>query len=203
VNVNKEIPRFVVILDRAGAKTGIAEVAAAAIRGGADVVQVREKDLNDEEVARIVESVVASTGAPNHVAVNSFPEVAAQFGTHLHLPEAFLFDRSATKLAPTACVSRSIHGSLTDLNVDYAILGNIWETGSKPGKPGLGLKTLEQIARNSVVPVLAIGGIEPANVRPILASGAYGVAVRSFVIEADDPEHAARAIKSELDTWTK
>jgi thiamine-phosphate diphosphorylase len=203
VNSSRLIPRFVVILNRAGAKRGFAEVAAAAVRGGADIVQVREKELDAEEVARIVESVIAATGAPKYVAVNSFPEIAARFGTHLHLPERVVFDPLATKLAPYACVSRSIHGLVAELDADYALLGNIWETGSKPGKPGLGLTTLEQIARKSAVPILAIGGIVPASVRPILDSGAYGVAVRSFVIGADNPEQAARAIKSELDAWMK
>lgn len=197
----KRAPRFVVILDRTGARHGVADVARAAIRGGADAIQIREKDLGADEVARILESVIAATNNPDKVVVNGFPELAAQFSTHLHLPEAFVFDRASVRLAPFACVSRSIHGPLTDPKVDYAILGNICATGSKPGKPGIGLPALAQIAARSAHPVLAIGGITPTNVRSMLESGAHGVAVRSYVIGSDDPERAAQEIKREIDRW--
>ena len=202
MTATKRVPRFVVILDRAGARYGIAEVAQAALRGGADIIQVREKDLELEVVSDIVATVIAATGGPDHVAVNSYPEIAVRFGTHLHLPESLRLDADDIELATGALVSRSIHGPLTRKDLDYAILGNVFETGSKPGKPGLGVTALRQVVDAAACPVLAIGGLEPSNLGPVMASGAYGVAVRSYVIGSDDPEGAARAIRTEIDRWT-
>jgi thiamine-phosphate diphosphorylase len=197
------IPRFVVILDREGARSDIAELAASAIQGGADVIQIREKELPESAVAEIAGQVVEAVGDPLRVAVNGYPSVAAQLGTHLHLPEGMTLDRETVRLAPVALLSRSIHGPAPALDADYAILGNLFETASKPGKAGLGLELFEEIARTRPVPVLAIGGIEPANIGDVLRHGGYGVAVRSYVIAADDPERAAREIKQELNSWRK
>jgi thiamine-phosphate diphosphorylase len=196
-------PRFVVILDRAGVRGDVAEAAAAAIRGGADVVQVREKEANDAEVVEIVRRVILAVGDPLKIAVNGFPGIAAQFGTHVHLPEAHGPIGEDVRFADGALVSRSIHGLAEDPGADYAILGNLLETGSKLGKAGLGFERFGAIARACPVPVLAIGGVEPQHVADALAHGARGVAVRSYVIGSEDPEAAARRIRKELDKWAK
>jgi thiamine monophosphate synthase len=192
-----------VILDRAGARYDVAEVAAAAIRGGADVIQVREKALPEPEVSRIVSRVVAAVGDPLRVSVNGFPAIAAELGTHLHLPEALVLERKEAGLAPGMQLSRAIHAPAPALDADYAILGNLLETGSKPGKAGLGFERFEGIARVCPVPVLAIGGIQPGQIDAVLRHGGFGVAVRSYVIGADDPERAAREMKQELDAWER
>lgn len=197
------IPRLVVILDRAGARYDVAEVAVAAIRGGADVIQIREKALPEAEVSKIVARVTEMVGDPLRVAVNGFPEIAARLGTHLHLPEATALDQEDVRLAQDALLSRSIHGPALAIDADYAILGNLLETGSKPGKAGLGFERFEELARACPVPVLAIGGIEPGNVRDVLRHGGHGVAVRSYVIGAAHPERAARKIKEELNSWKR
>jgi thiazole tautomerase (transcriptional regulator TenI) len=195
------IPRFVVILDREGAHGDIATVAAAAIRGGADVVQVREKRATELEVAEIVHRVIRAIGDPLQVAVNGFPSIAAEFGTHLHLPEAGVPVGCDIRLAEGALLSRSIHGPAKSVNADYVILGNVMETSSKPGKAGIGFERFGTIARTCPAPVLAIGGMEPRHVADVLRHGGHGVAVRSFVIGSDDPATAARAIRKELEKW--
>ena len=196
-------PRFVVILDRAGARSDVAEVAAAAIRGGADVVQVREKESPTPEVVEIVRRVILAVGDPLKIAVNGFPGIAAEFGTHVHLPEVHGPIGEEVRLADGALLSRSIHGPTRRPRADYAILGNLLETGSKPGKAGLGFVRFGAIARACPVPVLAIGGIEPQHVADVLRHGGHGVAVRSFVIGSQDPEAAARQIRMEFDKWAK
>ena len=79
------IPRFVVILDQEGARIDVAEVAVAAIKGGADVVQVREKSLPEARVIEIARRIVSAVGDPLRVAINGFPAIAAELGT----PSAF------------------------------------------------------------------------------------------------------------------
>ena len=195
------IPRFVVILDQEGARIDVAEMAVAAIKGGADVVQVREKSLPEARVIEIARRIVSAVGDPLRVVINGFPAIAAELGTHLHLPEAMTVRRNELHLAPGAMLSRSIHSSAPVVDADYAILGNLLETGSKPGKVGIGFDSFDVIARDCPAPVLAIGGVDPGVVRNVLDHGGHGVVVRSYVLGADDPERATREIKKELDIW--
>jgi thiamine-phosphate pyrophosphorylase len=79
--------------------------------------------------------------------------------------------------------------------VDYVTFGHVYPTSSKPGTAPRGVRELAEIVDAVEIPVLAIGGIEAANVREVLATGAGGVAVISTVIAAEDPEHAARKLR--------
>ena len=201
----KAIPRLVVILDSAGCILPIEEVAGAAISGGADMVQVREKDLSEDKLSSLLENVIDRVGGPEFVTVNSAPRLAAIMGTHLHLPEGFESDAGEIALTPDRLLSRSIHPPVNDvegIEADYLILGNVFETDSKPGKIGIGVGALESVIRSKREPIIAIGGIAPENVGNVLAAGAYGVAVRSFIIGSSDPEQATRAIREEIDKWT-
>jgi thiamine-phosphate pyrophosphorylase len=200
---SSSIPRFVVILDQEGARSDVAEVASAAIRGGADIVQLREKSLPEARVAEIARRIISAVEDPLRVAINGSPAIAAELGTHLHLPEAMTVRRNELHLAAGAMLSRSIHGPAPAIDAEYAILGNLLETGSKPGKAGIGFEAFESAARDCPAPVLAIGGVEPSVIRSVLDYGGYGVVVRSYVIGADDPERAAREIKQELDIWKR
>jgi thiamine-phosphate diphosphorylase len=195
----RRIPRFVVILDEAGARLSLTDVARAAIAGGADVIQLREKDRPESEVEQIVAGVIEEIGDPLQVAVNGFSGIAARQGTNLHLPDHDPCNRAQLTLAPGGALSRSIHQAVGATDADYVVLGNLRESSSKPGKSGIGVTAFADIARTSPVPVLGIGGIDPAWVCDVLAAGGHGVAVRSYVIAADDPEAAARAIRREID----
>jgi thiamine-phosphate pyrophosphorylase len=85
------------------------------------------------------------------------------------------------------------------LKADFVILGNVYETESHPGKPGVGLDLLAHIVENTILPVIAIGGITAERVNEVLAAGASGVAVIRAVSRADDPELAARGLREALD----
>jgi thiazole tautomerase (transcriptional regulator TenI) len=74
-----------------------------------------------------------------------------------------------------------------ELGADYVIFGHVFPTQSKPGLVSKGLKQLELVAHHVSIPVLAIGGIKPANVRGVIEAGAQGIAVMSGVLEAEDP----------------
>jgi thiamine-phosphate diphosphorylase len=197
------IPRFVVILDRAGARSPIDEVARAAVDGGADLIQLREKAAGEAEVEALAHRIISEIGDPLRVAINGHPAIADRLGCHLHLPEAMRDVAPAAPLAAGACLSRSVHGPVRDEIADYVILGNVFPTKSKPGADGIGLYRLAKMIEKAELPVIAIGGITPERVGPVITAGANGVAVRSFVIGSDDPEAAARQIRQELDAWTK
>lgn len=190
------IPRFVVVLDQAGSGLPPVEVAKAAIAGGADVIQIREKSLPADAIRREAFAIVQAIG-PERVAINGHPELAIEFGTHLHLPEA---DPWPDVLPEGRLISRSVHVNTRSVEsaADYVVLGNILETGSKPGLAGIGYGAIRDASRRLAKPVLAIGGMEQGTVAAAISSGAHGVAVRSYVIGADDPEAAARTIRKEI-----
>ena len=83
--------------------------------------------------------------------------------------------------------------------VDYALAGPAFETPSKPGYgPEIGRKGLGEIARVARVPILAIGGLNPARVAEVVAAGPIGVAVMGGVMRAADPGQEVRALLATL-----
>ena len=199
------VPRLMVVLDQPSAQHPVADVARAAINGGADLVQVREKNLDRNTLRALVISVLAAVGDPRHVSINGDAPLAAELGINVHLPERVEGDRMSLELRENALLGRSIHSAdraWTAAETDYLILGNLLETASKPGKAGLGAARFSDIARQQKAPVLAIGGIRPDTMHVAREAGAFGVAVSSYVNAANDPERATRAIKDLLDSWT-
>ena len=92
-------------------------------------------------------------------------------------------------------MGRSIHApgqvaALGDGEVDYLVLGSVYETVSHPGGRPIGVDAVAAGAGTATVPVLAIGGIGPGHVSGLLALGAYGVVVKSGVWGAEDPSRA-------------
>jgi thiamine-phosphate diphosphorylase len=192
-----------VVLDQATARLPLPDIARAAVAGGADLVQVREKSLDRGHLREVAKQVIESVGNSLLVSINADATLAGELGTHLHLPEHADFDRESLPLDPSAIVGRSIHSAngpgASDL--DYLLLGNLFETSSKPGKAGLGAAVFSEIASQLSLPVLAIGGIRPETVAIAFKAGAFGVAVSSFVNSSDDPERAARQIGEQIDRW--
>ncbi len=79
-----------------------------------------------------------------------------------------------------------LHGS----GLDYLVLGAVNPTRSHPGRPALGVKALAAAVAGGDLPVLAIGGISPTDVRGVLAHGAHGVVVLSGVWRTKSPQRA-------------
>lgn len=178
-------------------------VVAQAVAGGVDLVQVREKDLPDAELLALTRAILAAVAGRAQVVVNDRPEVARQAGTGLHLPEA-------APLPPQrpALWGRSIHSpqqaaAAAREGAGYLVAGPVFPTDSKPGAPPLGPEGLQAVVQAAAgCPVLAIGGIEPHRVAPVLQAGAAGVAVRGAILRAADPQAAAQALRQALDAAT-
>ena len=85
---------------------------------------------------------------------------------------------------------------------DMLVLGTVFDTASKPGKETGGLALVRAAVQGVRAPVLAIGGIGPANAGSVIEAGASGVAVISAIMSAADPESAARELKQAmLEAW--
>jgi thiamine-phosphate pyrophosphorylase len=177
------------------------EVVAAAVAGGVDLVQVRERDLPDDQLTVLLLRLRERLRSmPAGILVNGRPALARALGLGLHL--------AATAPRPDAprptCYGRAAHDerearqALED-GVAYLVVGPVFPTSSKPGHPGAGLDLVTRVARLAArTPVFAIGGLTPDRVGPVLAAGAHGVAVRGAILAAPDPAATARAFADAL-----
>jgi len=199
-------PPLLLITDRRQARRPLDEIAAAAFSAGCRWVSLREKDLPPDEqvlLARAIASLARAHGA--RVTLHGEAALAKQAGADgVHLP-AGVDPVAARKLVgPGKLIGVSIHTAteaeaIDPAIVDYALAGPAFETASKPGYgPEIGRKGLIDIARAARVPVLAIGGINPARVGELIAAGAAGVAVMGGVMRAADPAQEVRALIATL-----
>jgi thiamine biosynthesis protein ThiS len=191
------VPRLIYVTDRRTARRPLPEMAAAAIEGGVDVLQIREKDLEESALRRLVTSVLDAIGDPTKITLNGAPSIAAELGLGLHLPEAMPLPDHAIR--PLSRSTHSLVGARRSANVDYLIAGHVFGTNSKPGLDPLGVDRLAGIAAAAPAPVIAIGGITPDRVREVMAAGAFGIAVLSGINAAEDPGLAASHYKRALE----
>lgn len=154
-----------------------------AVSAGIDVIQVRERDLDGRELARLVREIVAATrGSRTRVVVNERVDVALATGADgVHLRGDSLATPHVRVSAPPGfLIGRSVHsdGEAAGAGpVDYLIAGTVWTTPSKPeGHAVIGPEGLARIVQASRVPVLAIGGVDPGRVAALAGAGAVGLA---------------------------
>ncbi|ATB42146.1 thiamine phosphate synthase [Cystobacter fuscus] len=182
---------------------GLVDVVLAAVRGGATLVQLRDKDVPAREtlaLGRALLERLRPLGVP--LIVNDRVDLALAMGADgVHVGQGDLPPEVARRLlGPDALVGLSITGAedlptLDPSVVDYAGVGPIFPTGSKPdATPALGLEELTRLRRLLPVPTVAIGGISAANAAAVVAAGADGVSVVSAICSADDCEVAASTL---------
>ncbi len=160
--------------------------AATAVRDEVDVIQVRERDLPDRDLAALVRRLCGvAAGSATRIVVNDRADVAmaaGAAGVHLRgdsppasrvrsfVPVGFLIGRSVHSLA-------EVDAAVADAGCDYLLFGTVFPSDGKPdGHPVAGLERLRQACARSAVPVLAIGGIHQGRTADVLAAGAAGVA---------------------------
>ena len=181
---------------------GLVETVLAAVRGGATVVQLRDKGAPDAvliEQGRALKQALAVSGVP--LIVNDRIAVAAAIGAdgvHVGQSDAAAHLARAV-LGPDVFVGLSIqtieHAAAVDpAVVDHVGVGPVFATATKPdhAEP-LGIDGLARVCAASPVPAVAIGGLELGHVGAVLGAGAEGLALVSALCAAPDPEQAARA----------
>jgi thiamine-phosphate pyrophosphorylase len=174
------------------------DVLRAAVAGGVDVVQLRDPALDDDGIRRAAEAF-QGLGVP--WVLNDRPDLARELGADgVHLgqedgePDGF-----------EGFVGRSTHApeqgaqAAADPTVSYVSIGPVWATPTKPGRPAAGLDYVRWAAANIDKPWLAIGGIDRTRVHEVVAAGATRIVVVRAILEAGDPEGAARALRAALD----
>jgi thiamine-phosphate pyrophosphorylase len=183
----------------------------AALRGGADLIQLRDKELGDEELVEAARSFRAA--ADDHGALfilNDRPDlVAACDADGVHLGQDDMPVAEARSVAgPGALVGLSTHTveevdtaatATGDARPDQISVGPIWETPTKEGRPATGLELIEYAARGAGdIPWFAIGGIDATNIGDVVAAGTRRIVVVRAIRDATDPEAAARELRAAL-----
>lgn len=181
------------------------EVVDAAIAGGVDIVQLREKHRSVRDRLAVGEEVRARTvdaGVP--LVVNDRIDLARALdadGVHLgddDLPISVARDQ----LGPEALVGRSVSTvagaeRAERAGADYLGVGAVYHTTSKetdPEQTAIGLERVSQIAERVSIPIVGIGGITHERAGDVIEAGADGVAVISEITEAADPEAATKRL---------
>ena len=184
------------------------------VAGGADCIQLRAKDADDDKLfALAVEFVQICRDANILSIINDRADIAVAGGADgMHLGQNDLPVEQARKLqlAPLV-IGKSTH-SLRQLHATcreqptYVSLGPVFATDTKPTAEAVGLGYVEQaveILAGTGIANVAVGGITPDNVGQVLSAGAAGVAVCSAVSEAADPTAACRALKEKIAAFNK
>ena len=173
----------------------------AAVRGGVDLVQIREKGLCDSELLRALERVRETTrrlGVP--LVVNDRPDLALLVEADLvHVGQDDLPVSAVRRLGLAVGLSTHAHTEIDSADADYIGVGPVFATPTKPGRPDAGLELVRHAALHASVPWFAIGGIDESNVSSVVQAGAGRIAVVRAIGETADPERAAQALRRALD----
>ena len=177
-----------------------------ALKGGANIVQLREKGTSEEEIILLGKELLELTKkycVP--LIINDSPEVAREIGADgVHLGENDPDIKSArkilgkNKIIGVSCYGRLERGEKAVADgADYIVFGTPYYTPTKPDREPTSFETLLE-ARDKFkdIPIFAIGGINENNAETVLETGVDGIAVITGIFGSGDPEKSARKLSS-------
>lgn len=195
----------------------LAQFAEAALSGGVDIIQLRDKNSAGERKYGPLEAkdelaalAILSAATRRHgalLAVNDRADLALASGADvLHLGQGDLPVHYARQiLGPDVVIGRSTQNrsqaSLAAIEdgVDYFATGPVWATPTKPNRKAVGIELLESTAEAAPArPWFAIGGVDADNVDEVLATGCERIVVVRAITQARDPQAAAQTLKAKL-----
>ena len=190
-------------------RPGLEELLAAALAGGVDMVQLRDKEARDDELVRA--ATVFRRLCDEHGALfwlNDRPDLVAECSADgVHVGQDDMPAAEARLLAgDEVLVGLSTHSpvqldaALAAGDADQLSVGPVWETPTKEGRPAAGLDYVRHAAGVAGDrPWFAIGGIDLGNVREVIAAGASRVVVVRAIRDAAEPRAAAAALRAALE----
>ncbi len=178
----------------------------AALAGGVDIVQLREKSLPRREIELAAQTFrrLCDTHSALFI-VNDSPELARACnadGVHVGQDDATVAE-AREALGAESIVGHSTHSeeqiaASAELPVDYLSVGPVWETPTKEGRPAVGLELVSHAAGSAPHPFFAIGGIDPSNAAQVVEAGAQRLGVVRAIRDAKAPAAAAEALRRAL-----
>jgi thiamine-phosphate pyrophosphorylase len=183
-----------------GARPGLDELIEAAVRGGVDILQIREKQLLDGELLPVLQRVRELTRRLDvPFVVNDRPDLALLVEADLvHVGQDDLPVEAARRLGLAVGLSTHAPEEVDRADADYIGVGPVYATPTKEGRPGVGLELVRYASAHARVPWFALGGIDAGNVADVVAAGAERIAVIRAIADAPDPERAAAALRAAL-----
>jgi thiamine-phosphate pyrophosphorylase len=190
-------------------RPGLEELLAAALAGGVDMVQLRDKSASDDELVRA--AAVFRRLCDEHGALfwlNDRPDLVTACGADgVHVGQDDMAAAEARQAAGgDVLVGLSTHSpaqldaALAAGEADQLSVGPVWETPTKEGRPAAGLDYVRYAAEVAGErPWFAIGGIDLGNVREVIGAGASRVVVVRAIRDANDPRAAAAALRAALE----
>jgi thiamine-phosphate pyrophosphorylase len=198
--------RLYVLITEALCRRDWMSTAREAIAGGADGLQLREKNLDGSEMVR--RATRLSQLCHDHgvlFIVNDRPDVAVlSHADGVHVGQDDLTVQQARRIiGADLLIGKSTHSiaqaqAAAKEGPDYIAVGPMFESTTKTQSGLAGPKTLAAVMKDTTLPIVAIGGIKATNVREILDTGCERAAVCSEVISADDVRSATRVLKEAL-----
>lgn len=196
------------VCDRRPGGRPLTDVLTAALRGGVDIFQLRDKHATDDELLTAgaeARELCAAAGAL--FILNDRPDLAvavAADGVHVGQDDGSIA-AARVVVGPDRIIGRSTHEPAhlaAAAGADYVAVGPVHATPTKPGRPAAGLGYVRHAAAHAAagVPWFAIGGIDTDTVGDIVAAGAGRIVVVRAIAEAPDPEVAARTLRAALTT---
>jgi thiamine-phosphate pyrophosphorylase len=182
------------------ARPDLAELIVAAVAGGVDIVQIREKTMPDGELLPVLEQVREITrqlGVP--LVVNDRADLAVLCeADFVHVGQADLPVAAVRRLGLRVGQSTHAPEEIERADTDYIGVGPVYATPTKAGRPAVGLDLVRYAAQHARQPWFAIGGIDEWNVADLVAAGATSVAVVRAIGDSADPERAAATLRAAL-----
>ena len=200
-------PCLCVVTDRevCGDVEALVERVAAAVRGGANMVQLRDKEASGRELLEMGLQLRNTIEGRALLFVNERVDVALACGADgVQLGEEALPVSAARRVAgEKLLIGRSVHSvegavEAEREGADLLVVGTIFATASHPGARPAGVSLLREVASRVRIPFIGIGGIDASNAAQVVGAGAVGVAVIRSVLAASDPEEAARNLRQAL-----
>jgi thiamine-phosphate pyrophosphorylase len=180
----------------------------AALGGGVDIVQLREKQLGRAEIERAASTFrrVCDTYSALFI-VNDDPDLARACdadGVHVGQDDASA-EAARGLLGPDAIVGLSTHSeeqiaAANERPIDYMSVGPVWETPTKAGRPAVGLELVSHAAEQATRPFFGIGGVDPGNAEQVVRAGARRLCAVRAIRDAADPGAAAEALRGAFAT---
>lgn len=178
------------------------DVARAAIQGGAQVIQLRDKMSTKKELLPIAEQLKQLCAEHNVLFIinDHLDLLLAVDADGLHLGPDDLPIKTARRLLPVAKIlgisTRTVEGAVAAQadGADYLAVGAMYPTPSKQAAQVVGVARLSQVRKAVTLPLVAIGGINKENAAAVMAAGADAIAVIRAVVQAEAPDKAAREL---------
>lgn len=169
-----------------------------------DYIHIREHHRTAAVIYEMGKSLLERGVPPEQIIMNNRVDAAAALGVKgVQLGYHSLPVRAVRKTFPDLIIGKSVHSyeeavQAEEEGADYVMYGHCFPTGSKPDIEPRSLSSLEKIAGELSVPVIALGGISADNMGQVISAGASGAAVLSGIFKASNPEEAASAFAAEL-----